>query len=84
MWKATDLSISPGENATDHPILTVNIETPAGQLKVMAAPESNEDRVVLYGRGIQGMAAYVVGWPNLRMLADAGMEQLGIAGIAVE
>ena len=84
MWKATDLSISLGENATDHPILTVNIETPAGQLKVMAEPESKEDKVVLHGRGIQGMAAYVVGWPNLRILADAGKEQLGTAGIAVK
>ena len=38
-WVATDIVFNITDSHTDHPIITVSVATPAGDLLVMAEPE---------------------------------------------
>lgn len=38
MWTRADVEVRIGSDETDHPILTIEVATPAGTLKIMTEP----------------------------------------------
>ena len=84
MWNPDDLSIDLDDDVTDHPILTLIVITPVGDLRIMVEPAWLDQTLVLRGLDIQGVSANVVGWAKLRVLADVIMKEIRVDEIIVE
>lgn len=75
-WQPGDITFDIIAEETDHPVATVNFETPAGQIQIMAELKEEGRTLHLLGLHIQGAASNAVGIANLRILADAVMEKM--------
>lgn len=86
MWKAEDIGIVIDDDLTDDPVVTADIDTPAGRLKLMAAVTIEGRTLVLVGLHMHGVdiGPREFGVGNLRKLADAAMETVGCDEIIVE
>jgi hypothetical protein len=83
-WQPGDVTFDIIAEETDHPVVTVSFETPAGQIQAMAELKEEGRTLYLIGLHIQGAAANAVGVANLRILADAVMEKMDYDVIEVE
>ncbi len=86
MWGAERIRIVVDDDLTDDPVVTADIATPAGALKLMAIPTLEGRRLTLSGLHMHGVGLGPTGFGagNLRKLADAAMEALGCDEIIVD
>jgi hypothetical protein len=83
-WAVEDISFELDSEMTDDPVVTLLVDTPAGRLTFVATLVKAESALLLKGAHIQGSAVNQVGWANLRTMAQALMERMGIDGLVVE
>jgi hypothetical protein len=86
MWSAADIVIVLSADDTDDPVVTAEIKTPAGTLRLMAEPEWPGRVLILHGCHMHGedVGPNAFGWRELRWLAAAAMEVLDVDEIRVE
>ena len=83
-WRPDDITFDLDPEGTEHPVVTIRFETPAGEILVMAEIEEQDRTARLIRLHIQGPAPNTLGVANLRMLADAVMRELDYDGIEIE
>ncbi len=86
MWRPDDILIIVDDALTDDPVLTAEIGTPMGRLKVMAEVSMGYRVMTLHGLHLHGLgiAPNRFGPAALRKLADAVMEEFECDEIVVE
>jgi hypothetical protein len=84
MWDPAQIAFDLVEDMTADPVVTVNVSTPAGVLKVMAEPERVGRTLVLHGLHMQDLVPNVVGAANLIVLADVVMQRMDVDELVVE
>ena len=79
-WTADDIGIVVDDLATDDPVMTARVTTPAGDVDVMAEPVIRGRRLLLEGLHLHGvtLGPGELGWPTLRALAQAVMDKDGL------
>ena len=84
-WLATDIAFDVADRHTDHPIITVSVATPAGDLLVMSEPERQGTTLILHGVDMHGerTGANSIDAANLMVLALAAMEQMNVEHLVV-
>jgi hypothetical protein len=83
-WRPDDITFDIIAEDTDHPVATVSFMTPVGEIRVIAELEQQGRTLRLIGLHIQGATANAIGTTNLRVLADAVMENMDYDAIEVE
>jgi hypothetical protein len=76
MWTSAQIAFDLVEELTADPVVTVNVATPAGVMKLMGELERIGRTLVLHGRHMQHPAPNVVGAANLIVLADVAMQRM--------
>jgi hypothetical protein len=87
VWRKDEVAFTFLDDLVAHPIVAVAIDTPAGELRVMAVVEEAGRVMTLPGfhmHGEQVGAKNGVGHANLKMLAQIVMEGLDLDGLVVE
>lgn len=86
MWTVSDIRIVVDDDLSDDPIVTAEISTPAGRLKLMADVDIVGRRLRLKGLHMHGdgFGPSEFGAGNLRRLTEAVMERLDCDEIIVE
>jgi hypothetical protein len=86
MWTPGDIVIVIDDSLTDDPVLTAEIDTPAGRLKMMAEVSIRDGLLSLRGLHLHGVgvAPNAFGLGSIRRLADAVMKEFGCDEIVVE
>lgn len=86
MWTAADIEIVIDDDLTEDPVLTAEIDTPAGRLKAMAAVTIEDGVLILDGLHMHGedIGPGEFGMVSLRRLADAVLEALECHEIVVK
>jgi hypothetical protein len=75
-WQPGDITFDIVAEETDHPVVTATINTPNGELRIMAEVAEQGRTLRLIGFHIQGATPNEIGVPNLRVMADAVMEKM--------
>lgn len=83
-WVRDQLSFEVVDDDTDDPVVTIEITTPAGVIKIMAEAEEHGPSLVLRGVHVQADALHSVGVVNLRQIARIVLERLDYDEIIVE
>jgi hypothetical protein len=85
LWNSNDIRFQLADDDTDHPIVTLHIETPAGRLYAMAVVERLGRCIALLGLHVHGdrTAVNQVGSGNLRRVARAFMEVFDVETLLV-
>jgi hypothetical protein len=83
-WRPDDITFDIIAEDTDHPVATVSFMTPVGEIRVIAELEQQGRTLRLIGLHIQGATANAIGTTNLRVLADAVMENMDYDAVEVE
>jgi NADH dehydrogenase FAD-containing subunit len=84
MWDVADISFEIVSDMTDDPVVTLLVQTPAGQLTFTAEPVENGDTLVARGTHVQDASTNAIGTANLMVIAQALMERMGYDGLVVE
>src|SRR5688572_15532007 len=85
-WTAEDIRFDLVREVTDHPVVTIAIDTPAGRLRLMAVPEWTGDRVLLRRAHVQadaGLGPNSLGLAGLRHLARLVMEKAHVRELVI-
>lgn len=84
-WSPTDLSFEFVSETTSGAVVTADISTPAGMLRVMAELEEHDRTLVLRGFHIElTVKPNSVGLHNLRTLAQVVMERMDYDELVIE
>lgn len=85
-WTKKDIAFRFVNEATYHPVCTVEIHTPDGVISVMAEPQKVGDGLYLRGFHIQGenISMNDLGAHRLRNLAEIAMEEMECHELVVE
>ena len=84
LWQPGDIAFTILDDATDDPIVTAVVETPAGQLLMMAECHVEGRTLRVRRLHVQGEGANSVGAGNLRAIADIVMEGMDFDALEVE
>lgn len=84
VWDKEQITFDVVADETDHPVVTVLVQTPIGPLAFMGEPEFVGRVMVAKLVHVQGAHAQAVGWPNLRVLAEAVMERMDLDELVIE
>ncbi len=84
VWELSDIRVDLDPAQTEHPIITIEIETPAGLLLLMAAISRRSRSLTLSGLNMEGAVANTIGVANLLRLARLIMEGVDTDEIVVE
>lgn len=86
MWRPDNIIIIVDDALTDDPVLTAEIATPVGRLKLMAEVSMGHRTLTVRGLHLHGVgiAPNRFGLGALRKLADAVMEEFECDEIVVE
>jgi hypothetical protein len=86
MWRSDEVSFDLLADATDDPVVSVIIKTPAGVLLLMAEPRLEGGTLFLGGVHMHGqdIGPNALGPANLRRLAQIVMERLDCDEIIIE
>jgi hypothetical protein len=84
-WRRDQLWFELANDTTDHPIVTVTIDTPAGQLSAMAEPIRNGRSLLLRGLHVQSetVGRNTIGAANLTFMVRAFMEVMDLDELVV-
>lgn len=83
-WTPDRLSFEIIGEATDDPVVTVKITTPAGPVLVMAEAEERGRTLILRRLHVQGGAPNDIGPANIRVIARAAMEEMDYDALEIE
>ena len=84
-WTRADISFELLVDETDHPVVTFDIATPLGMLRLMGEVTVDTDAgLVLSGCHIEGPGANRVGIGHLRMIATIALEETGYEWIEIQ
>ena len=83
-WDIEKISFEVVAEMTDHPVVTVTVNTPAGVLMFVAEPVEVDGWLILRGTHVQGVGPNVVGMENLMLIAQAVIERMECDGLVVE
>lgn len=85
IWRKRDIRFDLADDASDHPVATVVVHTPAGRLIAMAEPVPLARTLMLVGFHVHGdsTAANSIGPANLIVLAQAFMEEMNVDELVV-
>jgi hypothetical protein len=85
VWRRDEVAITFWDEMVDHPVVTVNVDTPAGELRAMAVPSLVGRTLLLTGLHIHGelTSANTVGAANLIVVARALMEMMDVDELIV-
>jgi len=86
VWRPEDLSLEREDDGRSDSVVTALVSTPAGLLRIKAEPEVEGTTLVLqrlHAHG-EGRGPNASGPGNLRALADAVMERMGLDRIVAE
>ncbi|WP_143525377.1 hypothetical protein [Rhizobium hainanense] len=86
IWTKKDVAFHFVNEATSHPVCTVEIQTPDGVISVMAEPQMIGNTFYLRGFHIQGedISMNDLGAHRLRNLAEIAMEEMECHELVVE
>jgi hypothetical protein len=84
MWDAACLSFEVDADLTDHPVVTIVVQTPDGALRIMGDLELDGSTMTLLGVHVQGAQANAVGAGNLKLLARLVIERMELDELVVE
>jgi hypothetical protein len=82
-WRPEDLAVSLVRDMTSHPVVTISIATPIGELIFMGEPEPVGDTLMCRDVHVQGPGANSLGVSALIALAQSVMRELGYHGLAI-
>jgi hypothetical protein len=84
-WRVEDVSFRLSEDESDHPVVTMVIDTPVGNVFVMAEPIQVGQAMTLQGLHVHGetTAANDIGAANLRLVIAAFMEEYDLETLVV-
>jgi len=85
LWGHNEVAITLWDDMVDHPVVTAKVDTPAGELRVMAVPSLVGRTLVLTGLHIHGelTSANHVGAANLIVVAQVLMEMMDVDELIV-
>jgi hypothetical protein len=85
IWRKQDIRFDLADDASDHPVATIVIDTPAGRLIAMAEPVPLGRVLTLIGFHVHGdrTVANAIGPANLILLARAFMEAMNVDELVV-
>ena len=85
IWRRQDIGFDLADDASDHPVGTIVINTPAGRLIAMAEPVLMDQALLLRGFHVHGdlTRANAIGPANLMVLAQAFMEAMDVDELVV-
>jgi hypothetical protein len=87
IWRKNEVAFTFLDDLVAHPIVAIAIDTPAGELRVMAVVQE-AGRIMTLSRlhmhGEQAAARNSVGPGNLKVLAQIVMEGLDLDGLVIE
>ncbi len=84
-WKAEDLKFSLRTDVSEGDVAAAVIETPAGNLQVMAELEEHGRTLILRGLHVQtDLKPNSIGIPNLRALAQHVMDRMDYDELVIE
>jgi hypothetical protein len=86
MWNRSDIAFTIVDDISDHPVLTVAVDTPDGRLWLMAEAEEVGRSLLLLRFHIQAAAIprLNLGLRKLRLLAELAMEAMDYDEIVIE
>jgi hypothetical protein len=87
IWRKDEIAFTFLDDLVAHPLVAIAIETPAGELRVMAVVEETARIMTLRGLHMHGEQVGTkngVGPANLKLLARIVMEGLDLDGLVVE
>ncbi|HTB43827.1 MAG TPA: hypothetical protein VK741_09400 [Acetobacteraceae bacterium] len=85
IWRKNEIAITFLDGLVEHPVVTVTIASPAGELRAMATPSQVGRSLILAGLHMHGelTSANQVGPANLIVLAQAVMEMMDVDELVV-
>lgn len=85
IWRKDEVTINFLDGLVEHPVVTVTIDSPAGELRAMAEPAQNGRVMILTGFHMHGelTSANQVGTANLMVLAQVLMEMVDVDELVV-
>jgi hypothetical protein len=85
LWRRDQIRFDLAEDATDHPVTTLTVDTPAGRLIVMATCFQSGRSMTLLGLHTHGetFAANAIGAANLAVIVQAFMELMDLDELLV-
>jgi hypothetical protein len=83
-WRPTEIHFDIIDHLTDHPIVTMFIDTPAGRIEIMGEPVMRGNTMVVREAHLQTMSPQRIGVGNLYLLARMVMERMDIDGLTIE
>jgi hypothetical protein len=85
LWRRDQIRFDLAEDATDHPVTTLTVDTPAGRLIVMATCLQSRRSMTLLGLHAHGetVGANAIGAANLAVIARAFMELMDLDELVV-
>jgi hypothetical protein len=85
IWRRDEVAITFLDGLVEHPVVTVTIDSPAGELRAMATPLLAGRTLLLTGFHMHGelTSANQVGATNLIVLAQALMEMMDVDELVV-
>jgi hypothetical protein len=83
VWRPEDLGVSLVRDLTSHPVVTISITTPVGELIFMGEPEEDSGTLICRDVHVQGPGANSLGVSALIALAQSVMRELGYHGLVI-
>jgi hypothetical protein len=80
IWRKDQVSINFWDDMVDHPVVTARVDTPAGELRVMAVPSQVGRTMLLTSLHMHGelTSANQVGAANLIVVVQVLMEMMDV------
>ena len=87
-WQRDEVSFDLFADMTAHPVVTVRVTTPDGEIWAMGEPVEQDDGRALRVRAFHmqgfGIGSNSIGHANLRVLADIVMERMAYDELIIE